>query len=172
MYSARSSNVHEGGASAVTSAQAPENKGLVRSLGRGTDRGLPGSSAGRRVKADDGEEEAMSQDNGSVRSQVEALFTRQVEALAASPQLRALEEGVATLAHYNAFIENVARAHLRSPQLVAFLFAVAPPAAAHHLLDNLLEELGLETPSARPHPELLRDLLEGAGLGHRLALLE
>ena len=114
----------------------------------------------------------MSQANGSVRSQVEALFTRQVEALTASPQLRALEEGVATLAHYDAFIENVARAHLRSPQLVAFLFAVAPPAAAHHLLDNLLEELGLETPSARPHPDLLRDLLEGAGLGHRLALLE
>jgi hypothetical protein len=66
----------------------------------------------------------------------------------------------------------VARAHLRSPQLVAFLFAVAPPAAALHRLDNLLEELGLEAPSARPHPDLLRDLLEGAGLGHRLALLE
>src|SRR3989442_7741536 len=135
MYSARSSNVHEGGgARAGTSAQAPENKGLVRSLGRGTDRGLPGSSAGRRVTADDGEEGAMSQANGSVRSQVEALFTRQVEALTGSPRVRALDEGVATLAHYDGFIEDVAPAHLRLPQLVAFLFAVAPPAPAHHLL--------------------------------------
>src|SRR5207245_9121305 len=134
MYSCRSSNVHDGGgARQGASAQAPENKGLVRSLGRGTDRGLPGSSAGRRVTAGGGEEEARSQANGSVGSQVEALFTRQVEALTASPRFRALEEGVATLAHYDAFIENVARAHLRSPQLVAFLFAVAPPAAAHHL---------------------------------------
>ena len=114
----------------------------------------------------------MSQVNGSVKSRAEALFTRRVEALTASPEFRALEDGGATVAEYDAFIENVTRAHLRSPQLVAFLFAVAPPAATHHLLDNLLEELGLDTPSARPHPDLLRDLLEGAGLRHRLALLE
>jgi hypothetical protein len=114
----------------------------------------------------------MSKPKGTIRSRVETLFRHQVDALTASPQFRALEEGSATAAEYDAFLENVARAHLRSPQLVAFLFSVAPPAASHHLLDNLLEELGLDTPSARPHPELLRELLEGAGLHHRLPLLE
>ena len=114
----------------------------------------------------------MSEVKGTLRSRIEALFARQVEALTTSAAFRALEDGTATRAQYDAFIENVARAHLRSPQLVAFLFALAPSAAAHDLLDNLLEELGLDTPSARPHPDLLRDLLHGAGLGHRLALLE
>ena len=114
----------------------------------------------------------MSQVDGTLRSRIETLFARQVEALTASAAFRALEDGTATRDQYDAFIENVARAHLRSPQLVAFLFALAPPAAAHDLLDNLLEELGLDGVSARPHPELLRDLLQGAGLGHRLALLE
>jgi hypothetical protein len=114
----------------------------------------------------------MSKPHGTLRSRVETLFTSQVEALTSSPGFRALEDGSATTAEYDAFIENVARAHLRSPQLVAFLFSVAPPVAAHHLLDNLLEELGLDKPAARPHPELLRDLLDGAGLHHRLPLLE
>jgi pyrroloquinoline quinone (PQQ) biosynthesis protein C len=66
----------------------------------------------------------------------------------------------------------VARAHLRSPQLLAFLYALAPPAAAADLRHNLLEELGLEDPSGRPHPELLRDLLAGAGLAHRVPHVE
>jgi hypothetical protein len=109
---------------------------------------------------------------GTLGSRVETQFRRQVESLVASPDFRALEDGTAPTAAYDAFIENVARAHLRSPQLVAFLFSVAAPAAAHHLLDNLLEELGLDAPTARPHPDLLRDLLDGAGLGHRLAVLE
>jgi len=114
----------------------------------------------------------MSKTYGTLRSRVETLFAGQVEALTSSPEFRALEDGSATTARYDAFIENVTRAHLRSPQLVAFLFSVAPPVAAHHLLHNMLEELGLDTPSARPHPDLLRDLLEGAGLRHRLPLLE
>ena len=114
----------------------------------------------------------MSKTYGTLRSRVETLFTGQVEALTGSPEFMALETGRATAAQYDAFIENVARAHLRSPQLVAFLFSVAPPAAAHHLLENMLEELGLDKPMARPHPELLRDLLEGAGLRHRLPVLE
>src|ERR1043166_6882654 len=114
----------------------------------------------------------MSKAYGTLRSRVETLFTSQVEALTASPEFRALEDGTASTAQYDAFIENVARAHLRSPQLVAFLFSVAPPAAAHNQLANMLEELGLDKPMARPHPELLRDLLDGAGLRHRLPLLE
>jgi hypothetical protein len=118
------------------------------------------------------QEDRMNKPYGTLRSRVETLFRQQVEALTASPEFRALENGSARPAQYDAFVENVTRAHLRSPQLVAFLFSVAPPVATHHLLDNLLEELGLDTPSARPHPDLLCDLLDGAGLRHRLPLLE
>lgn len=92
---------------------------------------------------------------------IEHLFEGQVEAFTASREFATLETG---RADYDAFIENVARAHLKSPQLVAFLYALAPPAAAPTLLANLLEELG--------HPALLEDLLRAAGLGHRLPAIE
>jgi hypothetical protein len=93
------------------------------------------------------------------------LFDRHVDAFTRSAEFVALEAGHAD---YDAFIENVARAHLRSPQLVAFLYALAPSVAAPDLLHNLLEELGLDDDSERDHPSLLRDLLTAAGLGHRL----
>src|SRR5205809_726484 len=96
---------------------------------------------------------------------VRALFERQVEAFTGSPEFAALEAGCGD---YDAFIENVARAHLKSPQLVAFLYALAPPAAARDLLGNLLEELGLEAESERPHPALLEDLLRAGGPGARV----
>src|SRR5436309_12482969 len=110
--------------------------------------------------------------HGTLRSTIEALFAHQVESLTASADFQALENGSAPLDQYDEFIENVVRAHLRSPQLLAFLYALAPPAAAADLQHNLLEELGLEEESARPHPDLLRDLLAGAGLGCRLPILE
>jgi pyrroloquinoline quinone (PQQ) biosynthesis protein C len=111
----------------------------------------------------------MDSDTKRFRDAVETRFARQLEGLTDSAQLRSLEEGRATPQQYDAFIENVARAHLRSPQLVAFLYALAPPAAAADLRHNLLEELGLEDDTGRSHPELLEDLLAGAGLAHRLA---
>jgi pyrroloquinoline quinone (PQQ) biosynthesis protein C len=98
-------------------------------------------------------------------------FERQVERFVACEEFRALEEGRATSAQYDAFVENVARAHLRSPQLLAFLYALAPPASAADLRHNMLEELGLDDESGRPHPELLEDLLDGAGLAHRRPLV-
>ena len=100
---------------------------------------------------------------------IRELFERQVEALTDSAEFAALEAG---RADYDTFIENVARAHLKSPQLIAFLYALAPPVAAPDFLGNLLEELGLEAESERPHPALLGDLLRAAGLGHRLAAVE
>ena len=100
---------------------------------------------------------------------IRKLFESQVEAFTSSPEFAALEAGAAD---YDSFIENVARAHLKSPQLVAFLYALAPPAAAPTLLGNLLEELGLEADGNRPHPALLEDLLRAAGLGHRRATVE
>jgi pyrroloquinoline quinone (PQQ) biosynthesis protein C len=114
----------------------------------------------------------MNSGTGDLRAKIETAFERQVEGLTASPRFRALEEGRATAREYDAFVENVARAHLRSPQLVAFLYALAPPAVAADLRHNLLEELGLEDQAGRPHPELLRDLLTGVGLAHRLPQVE
>jgi pyrroloquinoline quinone (PQQ) biosynthesis protein C len=109
---------------------------------------------------------------GQLRSRIEATFIRQVESLTASAEFRALEQGRAMPAQYDALVESVARAHLRSPQLVAFLYALAPPAAAADLRHNLLEELGLEDEAGRAHPELLADLLAGAGLEHRRPEIE
>jgi pyrroloquinoline quinone (PQQ) biosynthesis protein C len=108
----------------------------------------------------------------SFRSAVEAAFARQVDSLTGCDDFRALEEGRAAPAQYDAFIENVARSHLRSPQLLAFLYALSPPRAADDLRHNLLEELGLEEASGRAHPDLLEDLLAGAGLGHRLPVVQ
>src|SRR6267142_4533214 len=114
----------------------------------------------------------MDNDHGSLRSTIELLFARQVESLTVSDEFRALENGSAAPDRYDTFIQNVARAHLRSPQLLAFLYALAPPAAAADLQHNLLEELGLDEALGRPHPDLLRELLRGAGLGCRLTALE
>ena len=106
------------------------------------------------------------------RDEVETAFAREVEQLTCSAEFQALEDGRATPEQYDAFIENVVRAHLRSPQLLAFLYALAPPAAAPGLRRNMLEELGLEDEAGRPHPDLLEDLLAGAGLAHRLLHIE
>lgn len=114
----------------------------------------------------------MNDGHETLRSTIETLFAQQVESLTASVEFQALEDGRAEPDRYDAFIENVARAHLRSPQLLAFLYALAPPAAEADLRHNLLEELGLDEDSGRPHPDLLRQLLVGAGLGCRLPTLE
>src|SRR5688572_9887336 len=111
--------------------------------------------------------------DGMLRYGIERMFARQVDNLVSSAEFRALESGRAAPEQYDAVIENVARAHLRSPQLLAFLYALAPPAAADDLRHNLLEELGLDGDrGARAHPELLKDLLAGADLAHRLPAIE
>jgi hypothetical protein len=111
--------------------------------------------------------------DGMLRYGIERMFARQVDDLVGSAEFRALESGRAAPEQYDALIENVVRAHLRSPQLLAFLYALAPPAAADDLRHNLLEELGLDgNDGARAHPELLKDLLAGAGLAHRLPAIE
>src|SRR5437870_8184984 len=113
----------------------------------------------------------MNDSHETLRSTIETLFAQQVESLTASVEFQALEDGRAEPDRYDAFIENVARAHLRSPQLLAFLYALAPPAAEADLRDNLLEELGLDEDSGRPHPDLLRQPLVGAGLRCALGIL-
>jgi hypothetical protein len=114
----------------------------------------------------------MDQDHGTFRSSVADLLRGQVESFIATSEYGDLASGRASPEEYASFIENLARTHLRSPQLIAFLYALAPPAAAEHLRQNLLEEMGLDESRGRPHPDLLKDLLVGARLGDRLAMLE
>lgn len=108
----------------------------------------------------------------TLRSRIAEQYSAQLAAFVASSEFQEIETGRASRPGYDAFIENVARAHLRSPQLVAFLYSIAPPAAADAVRHNLLEELGRDEDGAVEHPQLLRDLVAGAGLGHRLADIE
>lgn len=108
----------------------------------------------------------------SVRRPIESLFTQQVTTFTDYGLFRALETGQAPTASYISFIENVVRTHLKSPQLLAFLFALAPPQAADNLQHNMLEELGSDQESDIAHPSLLKQLAVGAGLAHRLSALE
>ena len=108
----------------------------------------------------------------SLRGRIESLYAAQVADFLACAEFQALESGTAAREAYDAFVANVVRAHLASPQLVAFLYALAPPAAAPAVLDNLLEELGLDGASGTAHPALLRERAIGAGLGDRRAELE
>lgn len=107
-----------------------------------------------------------------LRSQVESLLTQHVSDLVEFEDWKELEAGTASREAYERFLANVVRTHLRSPQVLAFLYALAPPEAAASLAHNMLEELGIEEESGVAHPSLLRKLATGAGLGERLPELE
>lgn len=106
-----------------------------------------------------------------MRSTIEALLVEQVDQLTDSAELRRLETGVASPAEYDDFLANLIRTHLRSTQLVAFLYALAPPGVSAAVLHNLLEELG-EDEDGTAHPEMLHALAVRAGLGPVLPELE
>lgn len=68
------------------------------------------------------------------------------------------------------FIGNVCKSHLLSPQVLGFLFAVAPPKSRHHLQENLLEEMG--NAEEKSHPDMLIELCQHVGIdGPELANL-
>lgn len=106
----------------------------------------------------------------SVRPMIELLYARQTDELTSSDQFRTLEEGRLSQEGYDQFVANVIRAHRHSPQLLAFLFALAPPVARERVKRNLLEEMGIEDKAA--HPALLVRLAEGVDLAHSLAELD
>lgn len=108
----------------------------------------------------------------SLRDRVEALYERLVTEFTACAEFKALEHGAASLEEYDRFLSNVVRAHLKSPQALAFLYSLAPPDAAPRLLHTMLEELGIEVLSDVAHPSMLRELAKGAGLGPLLPELE
>lgn len=106
------------------------------------------------------------------RAVVEAAFIGQVEEFTICAPFRHLESGEASPQDYERFIANLVRTHSRSPQVVAFLYSLAPPDAAANLLHNLLEELGVEEESGEAHPAMLKDLAAAVGLEPVLPDLE
>ena len=97
-----------------------------------------------------------------IRSLIESQYAKEAEAFTAHHQFQSLESGVASKREYDDFVANVCKSHLKSPQVLAFLFALAPPSDAEHLKHNMLEELGLDEEGVS-HPGLLLKLAEAAG---------
>jgi pyrroloquinoline quinone (PQQ) biosynthesis protein C len=93
---------------------------------------------------------------------IESKYREQTAAFVADRRFRALENGDARPADYRLFIANLCRTHLKSPQILAFLYSAAPPAAAADTRRNMLEELGLDEAGVS-HPELLLKLAAAAG---------
>lgn len=102
----------------------------------------------------------------SIRAQAESEFKKQTEALASNEAFQALETGKASKKAYNDFIANVCRTHLRSPQILGFLYSVAPPKSAEDVKHNMLEELGLDE-EGLPHPKLLIKLAQHTGFNEQ-----
>lgn len=102
----------------------------------------------------------------NLRAIVESEYGRQADAFASSRLFQSLEKGDASAETYDRFIAGVCRSHLKSPHILAFLFALAPPLEAENLKHNMLEELGLDGDGVS-HPALLFKLMEGAGFDER-----
>ncbi len=98
----------------------------------------------------------------SVHSLVESEYARQTDYFAASRYFQKLENGAGSQNEYDNFIANLCRTHLKSPQILAFLYSVAPPAGAENLKHNMLEEIGLDAEGVS-HPALLLELAAEAG---------
>jgi len=108
-----------------------------------------------------------------IRTQIERYYAAHVQDFANSSRFQALEAGQLSRADMDQFIANLCRAHLKSPQILAFLYSVAPPAAASAIQHNMLEELGLDDEGIC-HPDLLLELAAAAGFdeAQREALVE
>jgi hypothetical protein len=64
-------------------------------------------------------------------------------------------------------VENVCKSHLRSPQVLGFLFSVVPPRAIDNIKHNLFEELGVEKDGDQSHPDLLVRLGKAVGFNEK-----
>ena len=98
----------------------------------------------------------------NIRSLVEQQYQAQAEAFSQSSRFQQLEAGQLSLAEIDEFIANLCQSHLKSPQILAFLYSVAPPETAETIQHNMLEELGLDEEGIC-HPDLLHQLAEAAG---------
>jgi pyrroloquinoline quinone (PQQ) biosynthesis protein C len=98
----------------------------------------------------------------NVTTFVESIYAAETESFAATELFQRLENGAAESTDYDNFVANLCRTHLKSPQILAFLYSVAPPAAAETVKHNMLEEMGLEAAGVS-HPALLNKLAAASG---------
>ena len=98
----------------------------------------------------------------AVRQLIENQYAQQVEAFEQSSLFQQIEQGQASRAAYDEFLFRLCQTHLKSPQILAFLYSVAPPAAAPQIKHNLMEEMGLDEAEIC-HPDLLHQLAKAAG---------
>jgi pyrroloquinoline quinone (PQQ) biosynthesis protein C len=97
------------------------------------------------------------------RSLIESHYAKQTQFFEESQGFQHLVSGVADVQFYDEFIANLCKTHLKSPQILAFLYAAAPPSVANQIQHNMLEELGLDSEGIC-HPDLLRKLADAVGL--------
>ncbi|MEO1390919.1 MAG: iron-containing redox enzyme family protein [Cyanobacteria bacterium J06634_6] len=98
----------------------------------------------------------------AIRALIEGQYRAQTQAFAQSDKFQQLEAGELSQEEIDQFIANLCQAHLKSPQILAFLYSVAPPASAADIQHNMLEELGLDEEGIC-HPDLLLKLAAAAG---------
>ncbi|MEL6492779.1 MAG: iron-containing redox enzyme family protein [Cyanobacteria bacterium J06621_3] len=98
----------------------------------------------------------------ATRALIESQYQVQTQAFAQSDKFQQLESGQLSREEIDQFITNLCQAHLKSPQILAFLYSVAPPASAADIQHNMLEELGLDEEGVC-HPDLLLKLAAAAG---------
>ena len=98
----------------------------------------------------------------NLRTLIETYYAAQVQDFAQSLPFQRLESGQLSSTEIDHFIANLCRSHLKSPQILAFLYSIAPPKAVATIQHNLLEELGLDEEGIR-HPDLLYQLMTAAG---------
>ena len=102
----------------------------------------------------------------AIRSLVESEYAAQTEAFAGSDLFKWLRYGKAAREVYDEFITRLCRTHLNSPQILAFLYSLAPPRVAGLVEHNMLEELGRDEVGIA-HPALLIRLAQAAGFDQR-----
>lgn len=98
----------------------------------------------------------------TIHSLIESQYAAQAKFFEHSSSFQQLESGKAPVEFYDQFIANLCQTHLKSPQILAFLYAVSPPEAAPQIRHNMLEELGLDE-AGISHPGLLYQLAAAAG---------
>ncbi len=98
-----------------------------------------------------------------IRNLIESRYAQQSKFFEQSEGFQHLVSGVADIKFYDEFIANLCKTHLKSPQILAFLYAAAPPTVANTIQHNMLEELGLDAEGIC-HPDLLRKLASAVGL--------
>lgn len=98
----------------------------------------------------------------NIRMQIERQYAKQTQAFADAAVFQKLTTGELSPEEIDRFIANLCQVHLKSPQILAFLYSVAPPTSVANIQHNMLEELGLDEEGIC-HPDLLLDLAKAAG---------